>query len=185
MLRWRRTESTTSALGEVGASHTGSLCMHDHLTTTRGKRRKRAVGWARESDEKAAESAIKTHIHSIQRYCDQRDYDLVDIVTEAGISGKLLDRRAITKLFDMAAAGLTLSWLWWYAQRNPHLVAPDIDPRLVRYNNLRALIVPLVFFLSIGVSFLNVNVAKLCWVHLFMLRPELHSYIERDRQTRA
>ncbi len=85
----------------------------------------------------------------------------------------------------MAVAGLTLSRLWWYAQSNPHLVAPDVDPRLVRYNNLRALIVPLVFLLSIGVSFLNVNAAKLCWVLLFTLRPLLRGYIDRDRRTRA
>lgn len=86
---------------------------------------------------------------------------------------------------NMAVAGLTLSWLWWYAQNNPHLVAPDVDPRLVQYNNLRAMIVPLVFLLSIGVSFLNVGAAKLCWVLLFMLRPVLRSYIEWDRRTRA
>ena len=86
---------------------------------------------------------------------------------------------------NMTVAGLTLSWLWWYAQSNLHLVAPDIDPRLVRYNNLRSLIVPLVFLLSIGVSFLNVNAAKLCWVLLFMLRPLLRGYIERSRRTRA
>ena len=86
----------------------------------------------------------------------------------------------------MIVAGLFLSWLWWYAQSDPRLVAPDIDPRLVRYNNLRALIVPLVFLLSIGVSFLNVYAAELCWVLLLTTtRPVLLRYVERDRRTRA
>lgn len=57
----------------------------------------------------------------------------------------------------MIIAGLTLSRLWWYASRDHRLVDPNIDPRVRRYNQLRALSVPTVFLLSIAISFVNVH----------------------------
>ncbi len=86
---------------------------------------------------------------------------------------------------NMVLAGLTLSWLWRYARSGLRLVTPDVDPRVVRYNNLRGLILPLVFLLSIGVSFLDVFAAELCWVLSFAIRPVLLRYIEQDRRTRS
>ncbi len=32
----------------------------------------------------------------------------------------------------LAVTGLGLSWLWWYASRNPRLIDPNIDSRVVR-----------------------------------------------------
>ena len=82
----------------------------------------------------------------------------------------------------LAVTGLALSWLWWYASRNPRLIDPDIDPRVVRYNDLRGLLVPLFFVLSIGISFVSVTAAQLSWVLIAtVLRPILLRYIRRYR----
>lgn len=57
----------------------------------------------------------------------------------------------------VAVTGLTLSWVWRHASRDPNLMdAARMDPFEFRYNELRALVVPLIFVISIGVSFLSV-----------------------------
>src|ERR671920_2229122 len=61
-------------------------------------------------------------------------------------------------------AGLTLSWLWRHASKDGRLVEPNLDPRLVRFANFRALLIPSVFLLSIGLSFISVDVARLSWL---------------------
>ena len=45
-----------------------------------------------------------------------------------------------------------------------------------RYNEL-GLSVPLVFLISIGVSFINVTAAELFWFMAFLVRPALHRVI--------
>jgi TMEM175 potassium channel family protein len=99
----------------------------------------------------------------------------------ASLLGEYGDQQISVVLYatNMVLAGLTLSWLWRYARSDLRLVTPDVDPRVVRYNNLRGLILPLVFLLSIGVSFLDVFAAELCWVLSFAIRPVLPRCIEQ------
>jgi TMEM175 potassium channel family protein len=86
----------------------------------------------------------------------------------------------------MIIAGLFLSSLWWYASRDPRLMDSDIDPQVRRYNQLRALAVPSVFLLSSAVSFVNINAAEYyCWLLLFLVRPVLLRYVERDSRSQA
>ena len=57
-------------------------------------------------------------------------------------------------------AGLTLSWVWWYVSRDPCLMNMSrMDESELRYNEL-GLSVPLVFLVSIGVSFVSVPAAE-------------------------
>ena len=77
-------------------------------------------------------------------------------------------------------AGLTLSWLWRHASKDGRLVKTALDPRTVRYNNLRALFLPTVFVLSIGMSFISVEIARGSWLLAFLVGPILQRYTRRS-----
>ena len=74
---------------------------------------------------------------------------------------------------------LTLAWLWRHAARDSSLlVGANLDPRLVRHSTYRALVVQGVFLLSIGISFVSVDAARLSWVLIWPLTgPVLQRYV--------
>jgi len=73
---------------------------------------------------------------------------------------------------------LTLSWLWRHAIRDSRLVEANLDPRLVRHSSFRSLVVQGVFLLSIGLSFISVDVARLSWVLIWPLTgPVLQRHV--------
>jgi TMEM175 potassium channel family protein len=73
---------------------------------------------------------------------------------------------------------LTLAWLWRHAARDSSLLEANLDPRLVRHSTFRALIVQSVFVLSIGISFVSVDVARLSWLLIWPLTgPLLQRYV--------
>ncbi len=73
---------------------------------------------------------------------------------------------------------LTLTWLWQHAIRDSRLVEANLDPSLVRYSNFRSLVVQGVFLLSIGISFVSVDAARLSWVLIWPLTgPVLQRYV--------
>ena len=75
-------------------------------------------------------------------------------------------------------ASLSLTWLWRHSSKDGRLVETNLDPRLVRYSSLRAVFVPSVFLLSIGISFISVDVARLSWLLLGVLTgPILQRYV--------
>ena len=77
----------------------------------------------------------------------------------------------------IALAGLTLQWVWWYASRDERLMDTSrVNEQERRYNEL-GLSVPLVFLISIGVSFISVTAAELFWFLAFLVRPVLHRVI--------
>ena len=79
-------------------------------------------------------------------------------------------------------AGVTLSWLWRHASKDGRLVRTDLDSRAARYINLRALFLPTVFVLSIGVSFISVEIARGFWLLAFLAGPLLQRYTRRSPQ---
>ncbi len=73
---------------------------------------------------------------------------------------------------------LTLTWLWRHTVSDSSLVEANLDPRLVRHSIFRALIVQSVFLLSIGISFVSVDVARLSWLLIWPLTgPVLQRYV--------
>jgi uncharacterized membrane protein len=61
-----------------------------------------------------------------------------------------------------------LTWLmWWYGTSGHRLVSPDLPPPFIRSFSLRLLVPTLIFFLSIGIAFVNPNVAQLSWFLVF------------------
>jgi uncharacterized membrane protein len=75
---------------------------------------------------------------------------------------------------------LTLSWLWRHAPKDGRLVKTDLDPRAVRYNNLRALFLPTVFVLSIGMTFISAEITRVSWLLAFLAGPVLQRYTRRS-----
>ena len=64
----------------------------------------------------------------------------------------------------LATAGFTLCIIWWYATHNRRLVDKDIHPQLVRYFLIRGFVSPITFLTSIGISFVNIQVATYFWI---------------------
>jgi TMEM175 potassium channel family protein len=63
----------------------------------------------------------------------------------------------------IAATGFVLCLIWWYATHNRKLVDQDMNDHLIRYYLRRTYVSPLIFLASIGISFINVQVAQYFW----------------------
>lgn len=70
---------------------------------------------------------------------------------------------------SLAVARLPLTAIWWYATHNRRLIHAHLDARTVRWHRMRGLGIPLIFLLSIGVSFISLTAAKLTWIILFVV----------------
>lgn len=68
----------------------------------------------------------------------------------------------------MAVVGFVWAALWFYATRDPHLIAPDADAAEIAAGRRRALTAPLVFLLSLGVAWFNPTLATYTWLLLFV-----------------
>ena len=64
----------------------------------------------------------------------------------------------------MAATGFVLCLIWGYATYNRRLVDQNITDHLIRYFLNRSFVPPLIFLTSIGISFINLQVAQYFWV---------------------
>jgi uncharacterized membrane protein len=64
----------------------------------------------------------------------------------------------------IAAAGLVSAFLWIYASRIGHLVDASVPQRQIQMETRRALILPAVFLLSIGLAWFNADLAKYAWI---------------------
>ena len=79
----------------------------------------------------------------------------------------------------MTLVSLSMALLWRYATRDRKLVDSDIDPLVIRYNNVRILALPVVFLLAIGVSFFSTATAGYFALLLFFIRPVTAWYARR------
>jgi len=59
----------------------------------------------------------------------------------------------------LAVGRLLLTAIHWYSARNNRLVDEGQDPREVRFYLIRGLTMPVIFLLSIGISFFSVSAA--------------------------
>jgi TMEM175 potassium channel family protein len=69
--------------------------------------------------------------------------------------------------FDQAAAGFCSTLLWVYASRNHRLIDKKLSEKFVRYITLRGLSAPVIFVASLGVVYINENLATLFWLATF------------------
>jgi uncharacterized membrane protein len=68
-----------------------------------------------------------------------------------------------------AISRLLLTVIYWYAAGENRLVNETQDPATVRFFLIRGLTIPLIFLLSIGVSFFSVSVAIFSWLILIVV----------------
>ena len=74
----------------------------------------------------------------------------------------------------VAVAELALAWVWRHASRAPQLMETSrMDSQQRKYNELLVVAMPLIFALSIGVSFISALAAELSWLLVFLVRPVL------------
>ena len=86
-----------------------------------------------------------------------------------------------------ASLGITrllLSAAWWYAHDKPHLIQRDVAPATMWMIHLRALLIPLIFLLSIGISFFSVRAAVYSWILLFVGDTVVLYILRRFRSSR-
>jgi uncharacterized membrane protein len=67
---------------------------------------------------------------------------------------------------SMTVTSLVMGVLWWYASRRRHLLHERVSAADIREMNWRSILFPLVFLLSIGVSFVHAAAAKYTWLLL-------------------
>jgi uncharacterized membrane protein len=85
---------------------------------------------------------------------------------------------------SVTVAGLLILLLWWYATSHHRLVDKQLDPTLIRHHMQRALIGPLIFVLSLGLSFLSPSLAEASWLLIFVA-IYFHERWYRQRITRS
>ena len=81
---------------------------------------------------------------------------------------------------NAAVASLLLVAISWYATSNHHLVGPDLDDEENRIRRVQGLAVPVVFLLSIGVSFFSPIAAMYSWLLLSVTDPLLRRLWSRQ-----
>ncbi len=69
----------------------------------------------------------------------------------------------------LALGRLLLTAIHWYSTRNDRLLDEAQDPREVRFYLIRGLAMPVIFLLSIGVSFFSVSAAIWSWVVMIVV----------------
>jgi uncharacterized membrane protein len=70
---------------------------------------------------------------------------------------------------SLTVTGLMYTLVWRYAASDYRIVAPDLDPGVMRYMNLRGLLPLLGSALSIGLAFISPYVAIGMWTLLFVV----------------
>jgi uncharacterized membrane protein len=69
---------------------------------------------------------------------------------------------------SLAIARLLLTAVWWYASSGHRLIDESFPMHTIRIYRIRGLAIPLVFLISIGISFFSVNVATYSWILLIV-----------------
>jgi TMEM175 potassium channel family protein len=74
---------------------------------------------------------------------------------------------------NLAATGLALYSVWWYATSQYRLVEKDLDPHIVTLAKRRTIIGPAVSLLGIGFSFVDTRISLVLFLLLipFFIRP--------------
>ncbi len=65
---------------------------------------------------------------------------------------------------SLTVTALFIILLWGYATSDHRLVDKHLDPSLIRHHMQRALIAPLIFVLSIGLSFISPYLTEVSWL---------------------
>jgi uncharacterized membrane protein len=59
---------------------------------------------------------------------------------------------------------LLLATIWWYATRNKHLVDKNLHPFFIKGTLVNIMSIPIIFTISIIISFINLDIAQYFWL---------------------
>jgi uncharacterized membrane protein len=98
---------------------------------------------------------------------------IVFLPVPTALLGRYGNNSLITALYALTNAIIASLFLVmeWYACFHHRLIPPSVDEKMIRYGYMRALIPIGIFVLSIGLAFLNPQLAKLSWIAIFLIRP--------------
>jgi uncharacterized membrane protein len=101
----------------------------------------------------------------------------------ASLFGEYGDQPLVVAIYagSLAITRLLLTAVWWYASSGRRLVDRDLDERTIKAYRLRGLAIPLIFLLSIFISFFSVSAALYSWVLLMVVDFVLFRLLRRYR----
>jgi uncharacterized membrane protein len=83
---------------------------------------------------------------------------------------------------DQAATGLFLTLSWIYASRNHRLIDKAVPEKTIRLTLIRSSTAPILFFVSIGVSFINPILTYISWLGLVPIIVILYRYGHKNEK---
>jgi uncharacterized membrane protein len=91
---------------------------------------------------------------------------------------------------DQAAAGFCLTLIWLYASRNNYMIDREMKKTAIKFSTIRNIITPVFFLISIGLSFIDVNLASFSWyglipIFIIVLRIEQRSEKQQTKPSNA
>jgi uncharacterized membrane protein len=66
--------------------------------------------------------------------------------------------------FIVIVTSLLLATIWWYATRNKHLVDNNLHPFFIKGTLVNITSIPIIFTISIIISFINLDIAQYFWL---------------------
>jgi uncharacterized membrane protein len=99
----------------------------------------------------------------------------------ASLFGEYGDQPLVVAIYagSLAITRLLLTAVWWYASSGRRLVDRDLDANMIKAYRLRGLAIPLIFLLSIFISFFSVSAAVYSWVLLMVVDFVLFRLLRR------
>lgn len=97
--------------------------------------------------------------------------------------GEYGDQQLVAVIYagSLAITRLLLSLVWWYVSGKPRLMNIDLDPSTMRAFSIRAWAIPLIFLVSIALSFFSVTAAVYSWLLLVIVDFVLLRVLRRPR----
>lgn len=98
--------------------------------------------------------------------------------------GEYGDQQLVVVIYagSLAVTRLLLSSVWWYVSGKPRLTNIDLDPSTMRAFSIRAWAIPLIFLVSIALSFFSVTAAVYSWLLLVIADFVLLRVLRQSRQ---
>jgi uncharacterized membrane protein len=79
--------------------------------------------------------------------------------------------------FIVIMTSLLLALIWWYATKNKHLVDKNLDSLVIKGVLINLISIPIVFTISIIISFVNLDIAQYFWLVIVPINIALkHRY---------
>jgi len=80
---------------------------------------------------------------------------------------------------SLAVARLLLTTVWWYTSSRHRLIDERLPRNTIRIYRIRGLAIPLLFLISIGISFFSLSVATYSWILLIVADTVLLRVLNR------